>query len=72
LTSKVIKSSILELEEEKKAQIGVAEKPPNCTAVLSELRELAARKDVMLGLQIMGVFTLCGVLATLGWGGGGG
>ncbi len=68
----MIKSSILELEEEKKAQIGVAEKPPNCTAVLSELRELAARKDVMLGLQIMGVFTLCGVLATLGWGGGGG
>ncbi len=30
--------------------------------------ELNAREGVAFGLQIMGVFTLCGLLATLGWG----
>jgi hypothetical protein len=31
--------------------------------------ELNAREGIAFGLQIMGVFTLCGLLATLGWGG---
>jgi hypothetical protein len=37
--------------------------------VTAKAGELNARKDVIFGLQIMGVFRLCGVLATLGWGG---
>jgi hypothetical protein len=69
LTSRVIGDGILKLEQEKEARAGVAEKPPNCTVLLGEPRELATRKDVVFGLQMMGVFTLCGVLATLGWGG---
>ncbi len=31
--------------------------------------ELNAREGMISGLQIMGVFTLCGALATLSWGG---
>jgi hypothetical protein len=42
---------------------------PNCTAVADKAGELNAREGIAFGLQIMGVFTLCGLLATLGWGG---
>jgi hypothetical protein len=42
---------------------------PNCTAVIDKAGELNAREEIAFGLQIMGVFTLCGLLAILGWGG---
>jgi hypothetical protein len=42
---------------------------PNCTTTAGESGELNAREGVAFRLQIMGVFMLCGLLATLGWGG---
>jgi hypothetical protein len=68
LMSRVIEDGIIKLGQEKKAQAELAEKPPNCRTVTGDSGELAARKDVVFGLQMMGVFTLCGVLATLSWG----
>lgn len=41
----------------------------NCTAMADKTGEPNAREGIAFGLQIMGVFTLCGLLATLGWGG---
>jgi hypothetical protein len=42
---------------------------PNCTTTADETGESNSREGVAFRLQIMGVFTLCGLLATLGWGG---
>jgi hypothetical protein len=42
---------------------------PNCTTAVDKTGELNAREGAAFRLQIMGVFTLCGLLATLGWGG---
>ncbi len=54
-TSKEIEEGLRKLEMEKETVIAP---------------EGQARKGArMLGLQVMGVFTLCGLLATLGWGG---
>jgi hypothetical protein len=53
-------------EEERRAQ---AEEPTNCTMIVSEPVNLAVKKEGIPGLQIMEVFTLCGLLAALGWGG---
>ncbi len=69
LTSRVIENGIIKLGQEKKAQAELAEKPLNCTTVTGKSGEPATRKDMIFGLQMMGVFTLCNVLATLGWGG---
>jgi hypothetical protein len=41
----------------------------NCTMVMDKTGELNAREGIAFGLQIIGVFTLCGILATLGLGG---
>jgi hypothetical protein len=69
LTSKVIKDALRKLEHEKATQAELHEEAPNCTTTAAELGEFNAREGVAFGLQIMGVFTLCGFLATLGWGG---
>jgi hypothetical protein len=54
-TSKEIEEGLHKLEMEKETVIAP---------------EGQARKGArILGLQVMGVFTLCGLLATLGWGG---
>jgi hypothetical protein len=42
---------------------------PKCTMVADKTGELNAREGIAFGLQIMGVFMLCGLLTTLGWGG---
>ncbi len=73
LMFKEIEEGMLKLKEEKRI---VEEKkireeePANCTVIASEPEELTARKDGKPGLQIMAVFTLCGLLAALGWAGG--
>jgi hypothetical protein len=69
LTSKVIEDALRKLEHEKATQAELREEAPNCTTTTAELGEFNVREGVALRLQIMGVFTLCGFLATLGWGG---
>ncbi len=51
--------------EEKRAQV---DEPINCTMTVNELESLTVKKEGVPGLQIMGVFTLYGLLAALGWG----
>jgi hypothetical protein len=68
LTLKVIENALRKLENEKGAQMEFREGSPNCTTMATDLGEFNAREGVAFGLQIMGVFTLCGFLATLGWG----
>jgi hypothetical protein len=46
-----------------------AEEPINCTGTVIIPEGQATRGSGILGLQVMGVFTLCGLLAALGWGG---
>ncbi len=41
---------------------------PNCTTATDRAGELNAREGIAFGLQIMGVFTLCGLLAHSGLG----
>jgi hypothetical protein len=70
-TSKEMEEGMFRLEEEKKKieeKKMQEEEPANCTMIASEPAGLTARKDGILGLQIMGVFTLCDLLAALGWG----
>jgi hypothetical protein len=72
LTSREIEEGILKLEEKKKAveeKKAQAEEPVNCTAPMIEPESLTTKQGGVSGLQGMGVFTLCGLLATLGWGG---
>jgi hypothetical protein len=75
LTSREIEDGILNLEEEKKAveekkaQAEQAEEPASCTVAMTEPERLTMRRGEVSGLQVIGVFTLCGLLATLGWGG---
>jgi hypothetical protein len=69
LTSKVIEDALHKLEHEKATQAELHEEAPNCTTTAAELGEFNAREGEAFRLQIMGVFTLCGFLATLGWGG---
>jgi hypothetical protein len=45
------------------------EEPINCTETITVPEKLAAEGAGILGLQVIGVFTLCGLLAALGWGG---
>jgi chromosome segregation ATPase len=77
LTSREIKDGILKLEqekkvvEEKKAQAELAEEPANCTATTGEPEGLTMKRGEVPGLQVMGILTLCSLLATLGWRGGG-
>jgi hypothetical protein len=69
LMSKVIEDALRKLDYEKGAQVELREGPPSCTTPVTDLGEFNAMEGVAFGLQIMGVFTLCGFLATLGWGG---
>ncbi len=69
LTSKVIENALRKLEHEKSTQAELLGEAANCTTAADELGEFNAREGVAFGLQIMGVFTLCRFLATLGWGG---
>jgi hypothetical protein len=72
LTSREIEEGMLKLEEEKKAMEKKkvqAEEQVNCTATGIEPESLTVKREGVPGLQIMGVFTLCGLLAPLGWGG---
>jgi hypothetical protein len=55
--------------EEKRAQAELAEEPINCTAAMDESERLIMKRGEMSGLQVMGIFTLCGLLEILGWGG---
>ncbi len=58
--------ALRKLEHEKATQAELLGEAPNCTTAADELGEFNAREGVAFGLQIMGVFTLCGFLATLG------
>jgi hypothetical protein len=70
LTSRVIEDALRKLERKRSAQMELAGTQPNCTTIVAELGELNMGKEVIFRLQIMGVFTLCYFLATLGWGRG--
>jgi hypothetical protein len=50
--------------EEERVQL---EEPVNCTEAVTAPEGLTTREAGITGLQVMGVFTLCGLLATLGW-----
>ncbi len=72
LTSKEIEEGMLRLEEEKKKieeRKIWEEEPANCTTMATEPEGLTTKEDGIPGLQIMGVFTLCGLLAALSCGG---
>jgi hypothetical protein len=47
----------------------IREEPANCTMAMADPETLVAKEARVPGLQVMGVFTLCGLLAALGWGG---
>jgi hypothetical protein len=72
LTSKEIEEGMLRLDEEKKKieeKKIWEEEPANCTMMATEPEGLTTKEDGIPGLQIMGVFTLCGLLVAPGWGG---
>jgi hypothetical protein len=72
LMSREIEEGMLRLKEEKRIMEEKKmreEEPANYTMVAGEPEELTARRDGIPGLQIMGVFTLCGLLVALDWGG---
>jgi hypothetical protein len=66
LTFRIVEDGLRELEYGRNTVMELNETLFNCTATATNPRELNAGKEVMFGLQIMGVFTLCGLLATLG------
>jgi hypothetical protein len=71
LISREIEEGMLKLEEEKKAKEkkrAQVDEPINCTMTVIEPESLTVKREGVPGLQIMGVFTLCGLLAALGWG----
>jgi hypothetical protein len=72
LTSREIEEGMLKLKEEKeKMEVEKVqrEEPANCTVVMTAPEKLVAGEARIPGLQVMGVFTLFGVLAALVWGG---
>jgi hypothetical protein len=52
--------------EEERIQM---EAPVNCMLAVTAPESQAIREVEISGLRVMGLFTLCGLLATLGWGG---
>jgi hypothetical protein len=72
LTSREIEEGMLKLKEEKekmKEEKDQREEPTNCTETITVPERLAAEGAGISGMQFMGVFTLCSLLAALGWGG---
>jgi hypothetical protein len=72
LTSREIEEGMLKLKEEKEKMEEEKvqwEEPANCTMMIAALEKLAAGEAGISGLHISGVFTHCGLLAALGWGG---
>jgi hypothetical protein len=72
LTSREIEEGKLKLEEEKKTmdkERVQADEPSNSMATVIEPESLTGKREGVPGWQIMGVFTLCGLLALLGCGG---
>jgi hypothetical protein len=72
LTSREIEEGMLKLKEEKekmKEEKDQREEPTNCTETITVPEKLAAERAGILGLQVIGVFTLCSLLSALGWGG---
>jgi hypothetical protein len=72
LISREIEVGMLKLEEEKKAmekKRAQVDEPINCMMTVIEPESLTVKREGVPGLQIMGVFTLCRLLAALGWGG---
>ncbi len=58
------------LEREKNDEVELADEgQPSCTMVTAKPGEINAGEGMIPGLQIMGVFALCGALMTLSWGG---
>ncbi len=66
LTSREIEEGMLKREEEKKKiekKRAEVEEPINCTTTVIEPKSLTVKRKGVPGLQIMGVRTLCGLLA---------
>jgi hypothetical protein len=59
-----LKEEKKKMEEERTRE----EEPANCTLTMADPERMIAKEDRVLGLQIMGVLTLCSVLVALGWG----
>jgi hypothetical protein len=56
-------------ERERMEEEWIKERPTNCTESPT-WQEKQVKKELRIsGLKVMGVFTLCGLLASLGWGG---
>jgi hypothetical protein len=71
LTSMEIEEGMLKLEEERKKmeeERTQGEEPADCTMMTTDAEELVTKEAGMPRLQIMGVFTLCGLLTVLSWG----
>jgi hypothetical protein len=72
MTSREVKEDMLRVREEKQ-RMGEArarsEEPSNCTEVPVRQEQLEEKGVKVSGLKVVGVFTLCRVLAVLGWGG---
>ncbi len=70
ITSREVEESMLRLAEEKKRMEEVRTRDEglgNCTESPAHLERLKEKGVKVSGLKVMGVFTLCEVLATLGW-----
>jgi hypothetical protein len=66
LSVKNINMDIMQFMKEERDQ---REKPTNCMETITAPEKLAVEGAGISGLQVMGVFALCGLLAALGWGG---
>jgi hypothetical protein len=72
LTSREVEENVHRLEAEKKKMEEDRvrmEEPANCTETIILPEEQVKKDSRMSGPKVMGVFTLCGLLASLGWGG---
>lgn len=72
ITYKEVRKKAVRLSEEKKkvSAAGAEDKEAgNCTKGPVPQERVVERSVRVSGVKLMGVFTLCGVLATLGWGG---
>jgi hypothetical protein len=71
ITSRGVKESMPRLaEDRKRMEKGTRdEESGNCTESPGLWERPEEKRVKASGLKVMGVFTLCGVLATLGWGG---
>ncbi len=71
LTSREIEEGMHKLEKEREKieeEQVQREEPIKCTEGVAAPEGLTTKEPGISGLQVRGVFTLCGLLATLGWG----